>query len=49
MSQQGKPAYKITGAEIDVETEVILDSKGRRVDQAYIDLARAEVEEDIAS
>ena len=48
MSRQGKPAYKISGPEIDLEAEVILDSKGRRVDQAYVDRALADVEEDLA-
>ncbi|MFM8351921.1 MAG: hypothetical protein ACKN9D_12765 [Actinomycetales bacterium] len=48
MSRQGKPAYKVTGPEIDIEAEVILDSMGRRVDQAYVDRALADVEEDLA-
>lgn len=48
MSRQGKPAYKITGPEIYLEVEVILDSKGRRVDQAYVDRALADVEDDLA-
>jgi hypothetical protein len=41
------PDYSIVGPEIDVDSEVILDSKGRRVDQAYVDRALAEVEEDL--
>jgi hypothetical protein len=48
MSRQGKPAYKITGPEIDLDSEAILDSKGRRVDQAYVDRALADVEDDLA-
>ena len=48
MSRRGKPAYKITGPEIDLKAEVVLDSKGCRVDQAYVDRALAEVEEEIA-
>lgn len=36
---------KITGPDIDLEAEVILDSKGRRVDQAYIDRALAELDD----
>jgi predicted HicB family RNase H-like nuclease len=48
MNRQGKPAYKITGPEIDLEAVVILDSKGRRVDQAYVDRALADVEEELA-
>ena len=39
MSRQCKPAYRITGFEIDLEAEVILDSLGRCVDQAYVDRA----------
>ena len=46
MSRQRKPAYRITGPEIDLKAEVILDSKGRRVDQAYVDRALVDVEED---
>jgi len=42
------PDYSIVGPEVDLGSEVILDSKGRRVDQAYIDLALAEVEEDLS-
>ena len=48
MSRKGMPNYTIVGLELDLEAEVILDSKGRRVDQAYVDTALAEVEEDIA-
>jgi predicted HicB family RNase H-like nuclease len=48
MNRQGQPVYKITGPEMDLEAEVILDSKGRRVDQAYVDRALADVEEDLA-
>jgi hypothetical protein len=48
MSRQGKPAYKVVGPEIDLEEEVILDSMGRRVDQAYVDRALADVEENLA-
>ncbi|CAB4970260.1 MAG: CopG family transcriptional regulator [Actinobacteria bacterium] len=48
MSRQAKPAYKITGPEVDLHAEVILDSRGRRVDQAYVDRALADVEEDLA-
>ena len=29
--------YVITGPDIDLETEVVLDSDGRRIDQAYVD------------
>ena len=47
MSRQRKPAYRITGPEIDLKAEVILDSKGRRVDQAYVDRALVDVEEDL--
>ena len=31
------PRYVITGPEVDLTTEVILDSTGRRIDQAYVD------------
>ena len=40
--------YSITGPEIDLETEVVLDSKGRRVDGEYVARALADVEEDLA-
>ncbi len=32
-----KSRYVITGPDIDLETEVVLDSDGRRIDQAYVD------------
>jgi hypothetical protein len=47
MSRKGQPTYKIVGPDVDLEAEVVLDSKGRRVDQAYVDPALAEVEEDL--
>lgn len=48
MSRKGRPNFTIVGPDVDLEAEIILDSKGRRVDQAYVDRALAEVEEDIA-
>ena len=48
MSRKAEDGYAIVGSDIDLETEVILDSQGRRVDQAYVDNALAEVEEDLA-
>lgn len=39
---------RITGPDVDLDAEVILDSRGRRVDQAYADRALAEVEADVA-
>jgi hypothetical protein len=48
MSRIRQPSVKIVGPEINLEEEVILDSKGRRVDQSYIELAMQEVEEELA-
>jgi hypothetical protein len=41
--------YVITGPDVDLTEEVILDSKGRRVDQEYVDRALAEVEEHVTA
>lgn len=48
MSRKAERTYTIVAPDIDLETEVVLDSQGRRVDQAYVDQALAEVEEDLA-
>ena len=48
MSRKAEDSYAIVGPDIDLETEVILDSLGRRVDPAYVDQALAEVEDDLA-
>lgn len=48
MSRTRKNAVRIVGPDVNLEDEVILDSKGRRVDQAYIELAMQEVEEELA-
>ncbi len=48
MSRKGKPAHTIVGPDLNVDAEIIVDSKGRRVDRAYITQALAEVEDDIA-
>lgn len=37
MSRKVKDTYKITGPDIDLDAEVVLDSDGRRIDQAYVD------------
>lgn len=37
MSRKAKDTYKITGPDIDLDAEVVLDSDGRRIDQAYVD------------
>lgn len=37
MTRKPRPRHRIEGPEIDLETEVILDSDGRRIDQAYVD------------
>jgi|688.fasta_scaffold1231592_1 hypothetical protein len=37
MSRKGKDTYTIEGPYLDLEKEVILDSEGRRIDQAYVD------------
>ena len=47
MSRTRTNALMIVGPDVDLEREVILDSRGRRVDQAYVDQALAEVEADI--
>lgn len=53
MVSKEAPDYSIVGREVDLDSEVILDNKGRRVDQAYVDqayvdLALAEVDEDLS-
>jgi hypothetical protein len=48
MSRSRQSSVKIVGPDINLEEEVILDSKGRRVDQSYIELAMQEVEEELA-
>ena len=48
MSRSRQTSVKIVGPDIDLEKEVILDSKGRRVDQSYIEQAMQEVEEELA-
>lgn len=48
MDSDEAPDYSIVGPEVDLDSEAILDSKGRRVDQAYVDRALAEVEEDLS-
>lgn len=48
MDSDEAPDYSIVGPEVDLHSEAILDSKGRRVDQAYVDRALAEVEEDLS-
>ena len=48
MSRKTKPTYAIAGPDVDVTVDVVLDSKGRRVDEAYIARALAEVDEELA-
>ena len=48
MTRQRRSSRLISGPEIDLETEVIVDSQGHRVDQAYVEQALAEVEEAVA-
>lgn len=48
MTRPRRRSRLISGPEIDLETEVIVDSQGHRVDQAYVDRALAEVEEAVA-
>ena len=48
MSRKATSSQRIVGPEIDLDSEVLVDSKGRRVDRAYAERALAEVEEDIA-
>ena len=47
MSRRSEGTYQITGPDIELGSEVILDRSGRRIDQAYIDRAVAEVEDDL--
>ena len=47
MARRASRSSRITGPEIDLEREVILDSRGTRVDQDYVDRALAEVEDDV--
>lgn len=44
MTRKRANSLCITGPDVDLEREVILDSKGQRVDQAYVDRALAEVD-----
>ena len=44
MKRERAKGVRITGPDVDLEREVILDSKGRRVDQAYVDRALADVD-----
>ena len=47
MTGRSRTRVRITGPEIDLDREVIIDSRGRRVDQSYVEDALAEVEEDL--
>ena len=44
MKRERAKDVRITGPDVDLEREVILDSKGQRVDQAYVDRALADVD-----
>lgn len=44
MNRKRDNGVRITGPDVDLEREVILDSKGQRVDQAYVDRALADVD-----
>lgn len=44
MNRKRANGVRITGPDVDLEREVILDSKGRRVDLAYVDRALADVD-----
>jgi len=44
MNRERAKGVGITGPDVDLEREVILDSKGRRVDQAYVDRALGDVD-----
>ena len=43
MTRKRANGPRITGPDVDLEREVIRDSKGQRVDQAYVERALAEV------
>jgi len=45
MTRKTSDAWRIVGPDIDLKKEVILDSKGRRIDDAYVDQALAVLEE----
>jgi len=47
-SRRQAPGLRITGPDLDLNREELRDSRGRRVDDAYVDRALAEVEEDLA-
>lgn len=47
MTRKSTPRIRIMGKEIDLASEVILDSKGRRVDQSYVEQALAEVDAEL--
>ena len=44
MKRERAKGVRIAGPDVDLGREVILDSKGRRVDQAYVDRALADVD-----
>lgn len=44
MNRKRAKGVRITGPDVDLEREIILDSKGRRVDQAYVDRALSDVD-----
>ena len=44
MTRKKSDAWRIVGPDVDLKKEVILDSKGRRIDDAYVDRALAEVD-----
>jgi hypothetical protein len=44
MNRKRANGVRITGPDVDLEREVILDSKGQRVDHAYVERALAEVD-----
>ena len=44
MTRKRANGPRITGPDVDLEREVIRDSKGRRVDHAYVERALAEVD-----
>lgn len=47
MTSRRTTRWRITGPEIDLEREVVLDGRGRRIDDDYVDAVVADVHEQV--
>lgn len=48
MPKREPSPWKFTGKEVDLEHEVVLDSRGRRIDNAYVDRLVQSVHDQVA-